>query len=100
MKQILSFSEEYLDLRAVRTIPEGKDPTAEFKNYVIERAMDLLYIDREEAEAIIDGGDDYLHYNDHGDGYADASVYNSGGYTEFLRLDDVPPAAPAGTGNS
>lgn len=91
-KQILSFSEESLELNAVRTIQEYKDPAAEFREYVIGRAIDLLHVDREEAEKIIDEADDYLHYNDHGNGYADATICNSHGYTEFLKLEDVPAA--------
>ena len=91
-KQILSFSEEFLELSAVRTIQENKDPAAEFREYGSGRAMDLLHGDREEAEKIIDEGDDYLHYKDLGNGYADATICNSHGYMEFLRLDDVPLA--------
>ena len=95
MKQILSFNEEYLDNVAL-AVPEDSDPVQFFREHVIKRAMELLYVSREEAERLLSASEegseeesDGLHYAEHNDD-ANASIMYSGGYIEYLSLSDIP----------
>ena len=89
MKQILSWNEEYLDLRVAESLEEDGQPAKDrFRSYVKERAKALLDASDEEIEQMLENETDCLHYNDDTDEPAASILYND--YTEFLKMVDVP----------
>ena len=89
MKQILSWNEEYLDLRVAESFEEDGQPAKDrFRSYVKERAKALLDASDEEIEQMLENETDCLHYNDDTDEPAASILYND--YTEFLKMVDVP----------
>ena len=89
MKMLLSYNDETCSI-AVCSVVEEENAKNEFRKYVKERAMNILDIDEEEAEALIadDGSvESGLSYNEE---TGTAAIFIPGHLEEVISLVDAP----------
>ena len=92
-KMIVSFNEESMDIAVADSFPSRseREDAGRFRAYVRERIMEILDLEKEEADALICSGEDEgVFYVEDDKGLHAAIMFPGGDSCEYLQLLEVP----------
>lgn len=92
-KMIISFNEESINFAVADSFPSHseKEDAGRFRAYIQERVMEILGLEKEEADALVGSGEDEgVFYGEDDKGLHAAIMFPGGDGCEYLQLLDVP----------